>query len=486
MYNNTSKPDVMKAFLPFSFFLFVVLNVNAQNVDFYGKEVANNICGQLGMKDDKEASDCMDKICDAAGIPNNFTLQPCPNIDNCYAISYNDISYIVYDITFFNKVKSYGFTEKKLPGKQIDWSALTILAHELGHHLCQHFTKNVREKFTPVQLELQADEYAGRIMYRLGATLEQAQQAMKSNEVSEEASLTHPARKDRLNAIAKGYEKEAKKYGGVNAQAPAVVNATTATQPTQVTGLEGLVLVQGGTFTMGGNSGEKTEKPPHTVTVSSFYISKYEVTMADFRKFIKATGYITTAEKEGKSWMFEHGKFKEIVGLNWLLNIPGNSKTAGQDDEPVTNVSWEDCTFYCQWLSRQTGKTYRLPTEAEWEFAAHGGNKSNGYTYSGGNNADDVGWYNNNSANQVHPVGQKQPNELGLYDMSGNISEFCSDWYWYYDGNTAQNPQGPATGNYRTIRGGSFAEDSQLGRVTSRRGAAPHSSAIGFRVAASF
>jgi sulfatase modifying factor 1 len=196
----------------------------------------------------------------------------------------------------------------------------------------------------------------------------------------------------------------------------------------------GMVFVAGGTFQMGSNS-ESDEKPIHTVTVSSFYMDKTEVTQAEYRK---------------------------VMGKN-----PSNF--SGCDDCPVEKVSWDDANAYAQ----KVGK--RLPTEAEWEYAARGGNKSKVYTYSGGNNLDAVGWYNDNSRSGTHPVAQKQPNELGLYDMSGNVWEWCSDWYdkGYYSRSPQNDPQGPNSGKYRVRRGGSWGRSDYFCRVADRSGYYP-------------
>ncbi len=192
----------------------------------------------------------------------------------------------------------------------------------------------------------------------------------------------------------------------------------------------GMVFVEGGTFQMGSSNSESDEKPIHTVTVSSFYMDKTEVTQAEYRK---------------------------VMGKN-----PSNF--SGCDDCPVEKVSWHDANAYAQ----KVGK--RLPTEAEWEYAARGGNKSKGYTYSGGNNLDAVGWYDNNSGGKTHPVAQKQPNELGLYDMSGNVWEWCSDWYdkGYYSRSPQNDPQGPNSGKYRVLRGGSWYDSGSSCRVANR------------------
>ena len=190
-----------------------------------------------------------------------------------------------------------------------------------------------------------------------------------------------------------------------------------------------MVFVEGGTFQMGSNKGESDEKPIHTVTVSSFYMDKTEVTQAEYRK---------------------------VMGKN-------PSSFSRCDDCPVEKVTWHDANAYAQ----KVGK--RLPTEAEWEYAARGGNKSKGYTYSGSNDLDAVGWHKYNSGSAV-PVAEKQPNELGLFDMSGNVWELCSDWYdeGYYSGSPQNDPQGPNSGKFSILRGGSWNHNGNNCRVAYR------------------
>ena len=195
--------------------------------------------------------------------------------------------------------------------------------------------------------------------------------------------------------------------------------------------LPGMVLVKGGTFQMGEKG---VAEPVHTVTLSDFYIGKYPVTQ--------------------KQW-------KEIMGSN-------PSKFAGCDDCPVESVSWNDVQKFIQKLNKKTGQNYRLPTEAEWEYAARGGAQSKGYSYAGSNNLDKVGWHKENSSGNTQAVGQKQPNELGLYDMSGNVWEWCQDWYEEYSSEPQTNPTGPLKGDYRVLRGGSWYDDPQDCRVASR------------------
>ena len=211
---------------------------------------------------------------------------------------------------------------------------------------------------------------------------------------------------------------------------------------------EGMVYVKGGWFEMGSNNGGSEEKPVHRVYVDDFYISKYEVTFAEYDRFCEATG---RSKPDDMGW--------------------------GRGNRSVIFVSWYDAVEYCNWLSRQTGKHYRLPTEAEWEYAARGGNKSRGYKYSGSDNINRVAWYDGNSNDRTHPVGTKQPNELGIYDMSGNLWEWCSDWYDsdYYSRSPERNPKGPTSGNSRVLRGGSWDFDVSYCRVANRYGYNPGS-----------
>ncbi len=248
-----------------------------------------------------------------------------------------------------------------------------------------------------------------------------------------------------------------------------------------------MVNVTGGSFSMGSNTGNADEQPVHSVTVNSFSISKYEVTVAEFRRFVEATNYVTEAEKSGGgSYALFNGTWQYKSGVNWHYNAVGTLRNATEDRHPVIHVSWNDAVAYCTWLSSKTGKTYRLPTEAEWEYAARGGINSKGYTYSGSNNIDEVAWYSSNSSMATHEVGLKKANELGIYDMSGNVWEWCSDWYTntYYGSSPSNNPTGASSSSYRVLRSGCWYCGVQDSQVANRDDGTPDRRAadIGFRV----
>ena len=207
-----------------------------------------------------------------------------------------------------------------------------------------------------------------------------------------------------------------------------------------------MVKVAGGTFQMGatseqGSDAYDNEYPVHSVTLSDYYIGQTEVTQ--------------------ELW-------EAVMGSN-----PSYFK--GNNQCPVEKVSWDDCQEFIEKLNRLTGKNFRLPTEAEWEYAARGGNKSRGYKYSGSNNPDAVAWYYHNSGGKTHPVAQKQSNELGLYDMSGNVYEWCQDWYGDYSSNSQTNPRGASSGGRRVQRGGSWNYYVWYVQVSERGSYAPDS-----------
>ena len=149
------------------------------------------------------------------------------------------------------------------------------------------------------------------------------------------------------------------------------------------------------------------------------------------------------------------GKY-EVTQSLWQAVMGTNPSYFKGDNLPVEQVSWDNCLEFISKLNSLTGRKFRLPTEAEWEYAARGGKKSRGYQYSGSFNISDVAWYNGNSGNKIHPIGMKQANELGVYDMSGNVNEWCQDWYGSYVSSSQTNPLGANSGSFRVCRGGSW------------------------------
>ncbi len=200
-----------------------------------------------------------------------------------------------------------------------------------------------------------------------------------------------------------------------------------------------MLLVNGGKFTMGAtpelSSGSlQDESPAHEVTLGDFYIGKHEVTQA---------------------------LWEAVMGMNPAMNASG-------DNYPVEMVSWNECRQFVDELNRLTGKTFMLPTEAQWEYAARGGQNSRKHRYSGGNDINHVAWYELNAAGGTHKVGGKAPNELGLHDMTGNVAEWCSDFYDSYSSVSATDPQGPSSGSGHVVRGACYYSNADDCRISAR------------------
>jgi formylglycine-generating enzyme required for sulfatase activity len=230
---------------------------------------------------------------------------------------------------------------------------------------------------------------------------------------------------------------------------------------------EGMVSITGGSFMMGSNDGDADEKPVHQVTLDGFSMDKYEVTNQAYDK-CAASGACQPAH-------YDDGTCYVWNGFRWVKGAAGSEFRGGS--QPVGCVDWEQARSYCQW------KGGRLPTEAEWEYAARGGTST---TYYWGNQMDDsYAWYSANSGSKTHPVGEKRPNQYGLYDMSGNVWEWCGDWYASYGGGTENNPSGPAGGSARVGRGGGWRSDAARLRPAVRYGNGPglRGSSLGFRCA---
>jgi len=254
-----------------------------------------------------------------------------------------------------------------------------------------------------------------------------------------------------------------------------------------------MIYVAGGNFEMGDHFGEgdSDELPVHTVTLDDFYISETEVTHTAYIEFLNAYGVNSNG-----TWndieLIHIGDGYCAIDYDDSFYFDGSS-IATTEDCPVMEISWYGMRVFCNYKSEQEGLTpcydlanwscnfeangYRLPTEAEWEYAARGGiHHVNDYEYAGTtDNLDDYAWYNSNSSNQTHPVGTKLPNQLGIYDMSGNAYEYCNDWYDsnYYDSSPENNPTGPTTGSEHVVRNASAISSNNHCRVNSRFGITP-------------
>lgn len=230
-----------------------------------------------------------------------------------------------------------------------------------------------------------------------------------------------------------------------------VVTSTSGYEVITVRGISfKMIVVQGGTFQMGSNDSDANddEKPVHQVTVSTFSIGETEVT-------------------------------QEL----WQAVMGSNPSSFKGSKRPVECVSWDDCHEFIRELNSLTGRHFRMPTEAEWQYAARGGLRSSGYKYAGSNNIGAVAWYEDRSDSHTHEVGTEGANELGLYDMSGNVWEWCQDWYGSYSSGSQTNPKGPSSGSLRVLCGGSWFNNAGRCRVSSRFGTSPSGSyCIGLRL----
>ncbi len=278
-------------------------------------------------------------------------------------------------------------------------------------------------------------------------------------------------------------------------------------------GLIDMVFVMGGTFEMGCTSEQQNycygnEKPVHTVRVNSFYISKYEITNAQVVEVFNwalAKGKITAISWTVKNVFGDQRELLDLDDGDCQIGFDGSQLYVenGYDNYPVIEISWYGAVAFCNYLSEKEGLTpvydlnnwtanwnasgYRLPTEAEWEYASRGGSVGSPTLYAGSNNADDVAWYYDNSGGHTHEVGTKKPNELGIYDMSGNVWEWCWDWYasGYYSSSPQDNPKGPDSGTTRVLRGGSWDSYASKVRVAVRDSYFPNDTyygLVGFRI----
>jgi formylglycine-generating enzyme required for sulfatase activity len=441
-----------------------------------------------------EASRIVSEIVDALGLTKNFLVKA-SSVRNAVATELDGQRYILYSTTFLEKFKA---------DERTRWAAYAVLAHEIGHHLNNDNFGETDMKRRKI-CELEADRFSGSVLRMLGASLEQAQSGIESLE-KETETTTHPPKIARREAVATGWKKrdeflQARGDAGLSAPdrdgdrvpdasdqcpdkkgelryagcpdsdgdgvpdhkdkclnqkgLPSNDGCPTASTPLlyeggsterlavpeafrgRKSGLE-MVRVEGGTFLMGSPENEpnrSTEECQHSVTLGSFHIGRYEVTQAD--------------------WV-------EVMGSN-----PSRFAAENCLDCPVEKMFWADIQEFLKKLNaRYPGRNYRLPNEEEWEFAARGGNKSKKTSFAGSNSIGLVAWYTGNSGRRTHPVGTRKANELDIYDMSGNVGEWCAGAWKAYPG--CASPTEDDT--RRVIRGGSLSENVSECRVAHRSG----------------
>ncbi len=264
---------------------------------------------------------------------------------------------------------------------------------------------------------------------------------------------------------------------------------------------QNFVLIHGGEFTMGSPEGEflrGSDEAQHQVWVSDFSLCRYAVTVAEFRRFLEASGYGTDVSKSPIRFINRHYRENVDNGVNWFKGVSGRMLPKSEDNHPVVHVNWHDAVAYCQWLTEKTGQAFRLPTEAEWEYACRAGTTTPFHT---GEKLTTL-QANHNKNNSYHkhrnkvyqqntvPINYFSPNASGVYNMHGNVWEWCSDWYGgsYYNEckskGTVANPEGPETGLVRVLRGGGWDCDARLCRSAYRFNSRPYlrENCVGFRL----
>ena len=266
-----------------------------------------------------------------------------------------------------------------------------------------------------------------------------SKEAASTNQISQ---TTHPQQSQTQRPVSQTQPVSSMASSSTTSTSSNIIDSSTSGNTLTIPVKNGIniemVKVEAGSFNMGATPEMENpwedEKPVHRVTLTNdYYIGKYEVTQA---------------------------LWQAVMGSN-----PSHFKG---DALPVEQVSWNDCQDFISKLNAMTGKRFRLPTEAEWEYVARGGKKSRGYQYSGSNTLGDVAWYGDNSGSKTHAVGTKQPNELGIYDMAGNVWEWCQDWYDSYSSSPQTNPTGAASGSDRVYRGGSWRGSAECCRTSYR------------------
>ena len=315
---------------------------------------------------------------------------------------------------------------------------------------------------------------------------------------SKESSSAATAQLKRVSAVLPATNVQKKKASPL---VPAATAVTVQQKSASPTAPENFVLIRGGKFSMGSPVSEydrESDETLHQVRVSNFYICKYAVTVAEFGRFVEDSSYRSDAEKGDGSLIWDGTNWQKRAGINWRHGVSGSVRPQSEENHPVLHVSWNDAVAYCKWMTKKTGQTFRLPTEAEWEYACRAGtttpfNTGENLT-TGQANYDGNYPYKNNQKGVYREntvaVESFSPNAWGLYNMHGNVYEWCGDWYGdkYYDECKAkgvvENPKGPETGSSRVLRGGCWFSNAGDCRSADRGRDTPDTRGgnVGFRL----
>lgn len=384
--------------------------------------------------------------------PTNVTSS-IPDDDFVIRLSWNAVKHAENYTIYRSNTSSNGFVMVADGINSTTWDDESPFAginyyqiYAVGHGLTSPASSTVYTNYTldaPTNVVAAYDKNTKTITVSWNSVVHAECYDVYRNEVLLAENLTTNLYEDNSPQMLSFYYVRAKR-GGIESEKSVSVSVN-GDGAINVNGVEfNMIFVEGGTFQMGatseqGSDAHNNEKPVHQVTLSDYYIGETEVTQ--------------------ELW-------QAVMGSN-----PSGFKTSNQ--LPVESVSWYDCQTFISKLNQLTGKQFRLPTEAEWEYAARGGSKSKGYKYSGSNDIEEVAWHFDNSSSKTHIVGTKSPNELGIFDMSGNVWEWCQDWYGTYSGSAQTNPTGPSSGSYRMTRGGSWGYDAGCCRVSIRNYTGP-------------
>jgi formylglycine-generating enzyme required for sulfatase activity len=443
-------------FLVMAFVCILIPVSNAQSGDIVVNCQIIDSVNYKTIPEDTIITNIITAVLNLYNIDNNIIVKSNLNTETCIATQCRGEKYILYNKDFMDIILKHPLNLNDTIITKEQWSRLLMLTHVIGHHLNNHLNNPLA--LSVKSIELKADETAGFVLYRLGAPdFRVIRSALISIYGTFEKSLESPTIEDRIRALETGWQKAELKTP--RNRTTVIDSSVTVRNSDFFDPIVGkMIFVKGGEFLLGCTNKllgcVSDELPVHPVQLSDYFIGETEVTQ-----------------------------------IQWSTVMGTQSFSYNQCEScPVEKVNWADVQNFISKLNTLSGGNYyRLPTEAEWEYAARGGIRSKGYLYSGSDNIDEVAFYYNNSGERnidgeidgellrsngckSHPVKSKKCNELGLYDMSGNVYEWCSDRYslLYYSNSKLVNPAGPESGLFRVTRGGSWVSKPKYCRISCR------------------